>query len=82
MGRAAPGVELRIDGGDADGVGEVLARARHLFSVDAEGWLHSGDLDRLDADGYLYLAGRRGDKIIRGGENIYPALRSRRTSRI
>ncbi len=72
VGRAAPGVELRIEDADAGGVGEVLARAGHLFTVDGEGWLHSGDLGRLDAEGYLYLAGRRGDKIIRGGENIYP----------
>ncbi|WP_329310874.1 class I adenylate-forming enzyme family protein [Streptomyces sp. NBC_01262] len=73
VGRAAPGVELRI-GADAgpDGVGEVLGRADHLFRVDDEGWLHSGDLGRIAADGYLYLSGRRNDMIIRGGENVHP----------
>jgi acyl-CoA synthetase (AMP-forming)/AMP-acid ligase II len=71
-GRPAPGVEVRIANPDAEGVGEVLARGDHLFTVDGQGWLHSGDLGRLDGEGYLYLAGRRGDKIIRGGENIYP----------
>lgn len=42
-------------------------------AIDAEGWLHSGDLATLDAGGYLRIAGRAKDMIIRGGENIYPA---------
>lgn len=41
-------------------------------AIDAEGWLHSGDLGVLDADGYLAITGRHKDMIIRGGENIYP----------
>ena len=72
VGRAAPGVELRLDRPDADGAGEVLARADHLFRLDGEGWLHSGDLGRIAEDGYVYLAGRRSDMIIRGGENVHP----------
>ena len=40
--------------------------------IDAEGWLHSGDLGRLDADAYLSITGRLTDMIIRGGENISP----------
>lgn len=72
VGRPVPGVALRVQHPGADGVGEVLARADHLFRRDAEGWLHSGDLGRIDGDGYLYLSGRRNDMIVRGGENVYP----------
>ena len=41
-------------------------------TIDADGWLHSGDLGVMDAHGYLAITGRHKDMIIRGGENIYP----------
>ncbi|WP_406440835.1 acyl--CoA ligase [Streptomyces sp. NBC_01613] len=72
VGRPAPGVELRVHDAGPDGIGEIHARADHFFRIDAEGWLHSGDLGRLAADGYLYLYGRGTDMIIRGGENVHP----------
>jgi acyl-CoA synthetase (AMP-forming)/AMP-acid ligase II len=72
VGRAALGVELAVAQPGDDGVGEVLARGDHVFHRDGEGWLHTGDVGRIDGEGYLYLSGRRNDMIIRGGENVHP----------
>lgn len=79
VGRALPTVELRIDDPDPDGKGEILVRCPTVMlgylgapdgSVDSEGWLATGDIGHLDADGYLFIDGRSKDMVIRGGENI------------
>ena len=46
--------------------------ARTKETIDAAGWLHSGDLGVMDKDGYITITGRSKDMVIRGGENIYP----------
>jgi O-succinylbenzoic acid--CoA ligase len=84
-----PGTELRIlaEGGDdpAPGQpGEILVRSASLMSgylnraeetrlALREGWLHTGDVGRLDARGRLFVLDRRRDLIVSGGENVYPA---------
>jgi acyl-CoA synthetase (AMP-forming)/AMP-acid ligase II len=72
VGRAIQGAELRIECPDEDGIGEVALRAPHVFQADPDGWRRTGDLGRIDDEGYLTLHGRVNDRIIRGGENIYP----------
>jgi len=69
---------------DTGEVGEICFRGHHVMrgyygdpdatkkAIDANGWLHSGDLGSMDADGYLRITGRLKEMIIRGGENIYP----------
>ena len=45
---------------------------RTAEAIDADGWMHTGDLAVMDDDGYLNIVGRIKDMIIRGGENVYP----------
>jgi long-chain acyl-CoA synthetase len=88
VGQPIPGVEVAIhDDADhpvpAGEIGEVCVRGANVmqgyYGLAEEtaralrnGWLHTGDMGRLDADGYLYIVERKKDLIIRGGFNIYP----------
>jgi len=60
---------VRVEGG------EILVRGPTVApgTVDTDGWLHTGDLGRLDEDGRLTVTGRAGDTIVTGGENVAPA---------
>ena len=64
-----PGTEVRSD---ADG--EILVRGDTVApgAVDADGWLHTGDLGALDERGRLEITGRKADTIVTGGENVAP----------
>lgn len=89
VGKATPGVELRIvdennqplpAGEDGEVVVRSPATMREYWRapeatakvIDTEGWIHTGDLGFLDAEGYLRLKGRRSEMFIRGGYNVFP----------
>ena len=84
VGKPLPGVELRILNPDAESVGEVAAHSKTIMShylddpeltteTIVEGWLLTGDLGRLEANGHLQLLGRKKNMIVtEGGKNIYP----------
>ncbi|SIT85795.1 o-succinylbenzoate--CoA ligase [Edaphobacillus lindanitolerans] len=75
---------IRIEGAEAPGEeGEILVSGPHVtpgyvgkFSdhpAQTDGWLHTGDIGRIDEEGFLYVLDRRSDLIVSGGENVYPA---------
>ncbi|ADD45785.1 class I adenylate-forming enzyme family protein [Stackebrandtia nassauensis] len=87
VGRAGTLIELRVIDDDGrelppGEIGEVVTRGPHVMAgywsagdtVKAvrDGWLHTGDLGRMDAQGRLWLVDRKGDMIITGGYNVYP----------
>jgi long-chain acyl-CoA synthetase len=83
VGKAVPGVEIRIEGIDGQPLpagedGEIVVRGPNVMAGYWHGervtdsWFHTGDVGRLDADGYLTLVDRMKDLIIRGGYNVYP----------
>src|SRR5262249_8369536 len=89
IGRPLPDVEIKIvdaEGAEVPRgeIGEIAVRTPRMMKgycsqgdgpaqTIVSGWLHTRDMGWMDEDGYLYLAGRKDDLIIRGGENISPA---------
>lgn len=83
-GRALHPNEVRIADDTQDDAGEILVRGPIVMSgylrdpeataqAIRDGWLHTGDIGRLDEQGFLYVLDRRDDLIVSGGENVYPA---------
>ncbi len=94
VGTPIPGVDVRIDSPDTNGVGEIVARGPNVMIgygddvstsevIDAEGWLHTGDLGRFDRKGRLEIVGRVKDVIIgANGENVHPDDLERRIGKV
>ena len=85
IGKKFPSVEVKIDSPDKDGVGELLAKGdsvmlgyynneeanKEVFTED--GWFRTGDLAKIDKNGYLYISGRKKFVIVlKNGKNVYP----------
>ena len=84
IGKPIPHVQARIDEADEDGVGELVVKGPNIMlgyyndkkateSVMEDGWFHTGDLAKIDEDGYIFICGRRKSVIVlKNGKNIYP----------
>jgi long-chain acyl-CoA synthetase len=83
IGIPVPDTEMRLDGDEED-VGEILVRGPTVMkgywnrpeataeTLDGDGWLRTGDIARIDGDGYYFVVDRKKELVIRGGFNVYP----------
>ena len=79
-----PGLDVKINNPDDDGLGEILVKGDSVMlgyynnaaateSVLKNGWLHTGDIARMDKDGFIYITGRQKNVIVtKNGKNIFP----------
>ncbi len=84
VGHAMPGVEVKINDPDENGIGELFARGPNIMKgylddeeanakVFVNGWFNTGDLARIDEDEYIFITGRKKNVIVlKNGKNIYP----------
>ena len=77
VGKSLPGMQVRIDKPDADGVGEIhltgpMVMTGYIDKEPIDSDLNTDDIGYVDEDGFVYILNRRKDLIISGGENIYP----------
>ena len=85
IGKAFPSLDVKIDNPNEEGIGELLAKGPSIMmgyynneeatkeTLDEDGWLHTGDLARIDEDGYIFISGRKKFVIVlKNGKNIYP----------
>lgn len=84
VGPAIPGVEVRIDNPGENGIGEIVARGENIMlgyykapeqtaEIIKDGWLYTGDMGRMDKDGYIFICGRKKNVIVlSNGKNVFP----------
>lgn len=84
IGKAFPSMEVKIDHPNEEGIGELLAKGPTIMlgyyhneeatkETIEDGWLHTGDLAKIDKDGYIFICGRKKFVIVlKNGKNIYP----------
>ena len=84
IGKALPGIEAKIDNPDIDGMGELIVKGDNVMlgylkddeatkKVIKDGWLYTGDLAKIDEDGFIYICGRKKSVIVlKNGKNIFP----------
>ena len=85
IGKKFPSVEVKIDDPDEEGIGELMAKGPSIMlgyyeneeatksALESDGWFHTGDLARIDKDGYIYISGRKKSVIVlNNGKNVFP----------